>query len=191
MHGGCRRWAGQPGKPRLRRSFALPEPGRCVDLPVRSPPRNKLGRPRRRLPECMGGRRRWAGQRGKPRLRRSFALPAPGQAASARSRGYPRNKLGRPRRRLPECMGDDADGQGNPASPGRRSFALPAPGLTASTCSRGHPPEINLAGRVGGCPNAWGMTPMGRATRQAPSQAEPLLALGLAVRFPAGRIIGA
>jgi hypothetical protein len=89
------------GMPRLRRSFALPAPGRPAS-------------PCLLASDFLVGVR----PRGMPRLRRSFALPAPGWPAS------------------PCLLASDflvgVSPRGMPRL--RRSFALPAPGRSASPC---------------------------------------------------------
>ena len=136
----------------------------------------------------MGGWRWRAGRGGRPRRRRSFALPAPRLPAEPvhGARDHSRKKNGetgaqgssRPRRRSPN-VGGGVGGQGEAESPGS---VLPAPRLPAepvhgARATVAEKRTATQARKVLSRPRrtlaeCWGVTFEGRAKREAPAQAE-------------------
>ena len=135
--GGWRWRAGRSGKPRLRRSFALPAPGLPGEPVYGARDRSRKKERRHRRARFLLGRvdarrmRGWrwsAGRSGRPRLRRSFALPAPGLPAEPvhGARDHSRKKNGETGSQgscsaestLAEMLGGDVGVQGEAGSPG-------------------------------------------------------------------------
>ena len=153
--GGWRWRAGRSGKPRLRRSFALPAPGLPGEPVYGARDRSRKKERRHERARFLLGRvdarrmRGWrwsAGRSGKPRLRRSFALPAPRLPAEPvhGARDHSRKKNGETGSQgscsaestLAEMLGGDVAVRGRRGKPRlRRSFALPAPSASGGACS--------------------------------------------------------
>ena len=197
--GGWRWRAGRSGKPRLRRSFALPAPGLPGEPVYGARDRSRKKERRHKRARFLLGRvdarrmRGWrwsAGRSGKPRLRRSFALPAPRLPAEPvhGARDHSRKKNGETGSQgscsaestLAEMLGGDVGVQGEAGSPGsggaspylRRGFRRSRFMARATIAEKRTAKRARTFSAASDARRMWGVALEGRAKREAPAQAE-------------------